>query len=303
MAADRLAYFQFYPRDFTSDDAVECMETEAVGAYLLLLCKAWHQIPAGTLPNDDLSLAKWARLSSKKWSQHRDSILRAFYIGDDGRLHQKRMEVEYAKALETIAKRSKAGSEAAAARWERMRDGCESHGDGMPNASESDANGNANAMRFDAIQNQNQNQNQNQKEKTPPTPRGLSLRDEVLRRWNSIDGVSHAKSMTASRAKALAARSKEPAWTESWQAAAEKVSASSFCRGGGSTGWVADLDWFLKPDTVTKILEGKYDDRQATNGHGGVDLFAGLRQSREIVEQLEGRQSGLFLESGEFHDA
>ena len=139
---------------------------------------------------------------------------------------------------------------------------------------------------------------------TPPNPqRGLSLRDEVLARWNSIDGVSHAKSMTASRAKALASRSKEPAWVENWQAAAEKVAASSFCRGGGSTGWVADLDWFLRPDTVMKILEGKYDDRPANSGHGGVDLFAGVRQSREIIDQFEGRQAGLFLESGDSNDA
>lgn len=51
---------------------------------------------------------------------------------------------------------------------------------------------------------------------------------------------------------------------EEWRAVFRRVEASPFCR--GSTGWVADIDWALRPDgkkpeTATLVLEGKYDDR------------------------------------------
>ena len=55
-------------------------------------------------------------------------------------------------------------------------------------------------------------------------------------------------------------------------AALDRVRSSSFCRGQNDRGWRADLDWFLRPDTVTKLLEGKYEDRNgngkpSSNGH------------------------------------
>ncbi len=81
--------------------------------------------------------------------------------------------------------------------------------------------------------------------------------------WNQIPGVTHVRSMTPSRSKSLSARLADSEWQRCWPDAIDRVSQSSFCKGGGSTGWKADLDWFLKPDTVTKILEGKYDDRAA----------------------------------------
>jgi hypothetical protein len=46
-----------------------------------------------------------------------------------------------------------------------------------------------------------------------------------------------------------------------WRAILERISASSFCRGENDRGWKADPDWLLKPDTASKVLEGKYDNR------------------------------------------
>ena len=40
-----------------------------------------------------------------------------------------------------------------------------------------------------------------------------------------------------------------------------EAAASPFCLGAGSRGWKADIDWFLRPDTVTRIMEGKYDPK------------------------------------------
>lgn len=40
----------------------------------------------------------------------------------------------------------------------------------------------------------------------------------------------------------------------------KKVSASSFLNGGGQRGWKASFDWIIKPENITKILNGDYDD-------------------------------------------
>ena len=44
--------------------------------------------------------------------------------------------------------------------------------------------------------------------------------------------------------------------------AIERAMGSGFLTGQNDRGWVMDLEFFLRPDTVTKILEGKYDDRE-----------------------------------------
>lgn len=109
-------YFPFYVNDFAADDVVEAMTTEQVGAYALLLCKAWMQTPAGTVPADDAILARWARVSARTWDRIKSGVLAAFALGQDGRYHQKRMEVEYAKLITTLEARSEGGRRSAEAR-------------------------------------------------------------------------------------------------------------------------------------------------------------------------------------------
>jgi hypothetical protein len=94
------------------------------------------------------------------------------------------------------------------------------------------------------------------KSKTP----AMTL-DELIQKWNAIDGVVHCRKPTDSRKRAFAARSKEPGWASEIDTALDRVSKSSFLRGQTDRGnWKADIDWILKPDSMTRILEGKYDD-------------------------------------------
>ena len=79
--------------------------------------------------------------------------------------------------------------------------------------------------------------------------------------WNGIPDVQHCRDATAKRIAAFRQRSKSDKWTQGVRPALDRVARSSFCRGRGKEGWIADIDWFLKPDTLTRILEGKYDDR------------------------------------------
>ena len=114
---DHPPYFPFYVDDFISDSAVDAMTNEELGVYVRLLCKAWKESPVGTVPDDDELLAKWCRMKPSSWRRVKTAVLRAFVLGD-GRWHQKRMELEWTKALVKIRIRSEAGSKGAKGRWQ-----------------------------------------------------------------------------------------------------------------------------------------------------------------------------------------
>jgi len=112
-----LPYFPFYPKDFANDGRVEAMSTEEVGAYILLLCKAWREEPVGSIPDCDRTLARWARLTPEKWSDCRSAVLLAFTKGTDGRWHQRRMTDEYEKLRTFYKTKQKAAKLGAQKRW------------------------------------------------------------------------------------------------------------------------------------------------------------------------------------------
>lgn len=49
--------------------------------------KAWHQVPAGSLPDDDARLCELAGISSRKWRRAREGALHGFIKCSDGRLY------------------------------------------------------------------------------------------------------------------------------------------------------------------------------------------------------------------------
>lgn len=130
---DRPPWFAFYPDVFASDINVEAMSTLQVGAYVLLLCKAWQADPPASLPNDDLILARLARVDAAVWTDMKSGVLVPFRLGTDGRLHSKRLRQEYDNALKRMrASREKAAG-AANARWSKAAD-CSKHAPSMPGA-------------------------------------------------------------------------------------------------------------------------------------------------------------------------
>lgn len=116
--ADHPPAFMFYPQDFASDSKVEAMSTEAVGAYILLLCKAWREEPPGSLPDSDDVLARWARMNLDRWTEIRSTVLAPFTLGTDSRWHQKRMRHEYSQLIKRRKVRAKAGQVGASIRWQ-----------------------------------------------------------------------------------------------------------------------------------------------------------------------------------------
>jgi hypothetical protein len=103
---------------------------------------------------------------------------------------------------------------------------------------------------------------------------------EVWAAWNAMAaaaGVPAAMKLTDARRKTILARAADPFWLEHWREALERIEGSSFCR--GSKGWTAKFDWFLKQDSVTKLVEGNYEDdrpAQPVNGKPLADYYAKL---------------------------
>lgn len=114
----------------------------------------------------------------------------------------------------------------------------------------------------------------------------------IIAAWNDDPNLIHVLKVNAGskRHTALKARLREYG-KETILEAIEKLRASDFCHGGGSTGWVADFDWFLRPETITKILEGKYDNRQTI---GKPDPYMDAIKNRvDVVDSWISEEGGV----------
>lgn len=85
-----LRAFAFMPLDigelFNSDTwMLACRNPFAAAACINLWGRAWHQVPAGSLPDDEALLAVYAGVPD--WAAVRDIALRGFVRADDGRLY------------------------------------------------------------------------------------------------------------------------------------------------------------------------------------------------------------------------
>lgn len=91
---------------------------------------------------------------------------------------------------------------------------------------------------------------------SPPNPHTPSFQ-EILNTWNAT--FASKAEATEKRRKAFKARSQDKAWVRNWREAIAKIRASPFCNGTNDRNWVASIDWFLRPDTVQKAIEGTYN--------------------------------------------
>lgn len=83
-----------------------------------------------------------------------------------------------------------------------------------------------------------------------------SVPEVVVEAWNALGRpFPHVMALPDKRRSALKQRLGDPVFREGWRRALEVVAKSSFHRGENDRRWVANLDWFIRPDTVVKLLE------------------------------------------------
>ena len=101
------------------------VKPEAFRAAVLLWCASWHQVPAGSLPDNDIELAKLSGygFAVQAWKKLRKEALQGFELCSDGRLYhrevaaralaawQSRLDHFFERAKERLRKANKARAE------------------------------------------------------------------------------------------------------------------------------------------------------------------------------------------------
>ncbi len=89
--------------------------------------------------------------------------------------------------------------------------------------------------------------------------------EQMMEMWNELASrypcLPTVRKLTGPRIKKAALRLSEIGGLEGWQEALEKIEISGHCLGNNDRGWVANFDFLLQPSSLTKLLEGNYDDR------------------------------------------
>jgi hypothetical protein len=103
--------------------------------------------------------------------------------------------------------------------------------------------------------------------------------------WNSLNsiGIPRCQNLTDVRKKALVNRLVDIGGIDGWRAMCDRIRGSPHLRGENDRGWTATFDWVLKPQNLTKIMEGNYDDK----GHRANEnpTTAAMRALRERVRK------------------
>jgi hypothetical protein len=126
-----------------------------------------------------------------------------------------------------------------------------------------------------------------------PLPLDRTPEAEALKIWNETAeriGLPIAQRLTDPRRKALKTRLSESGGIDGWKAALAKLEASSFLtgktgRGEGHENWRCDLDFILRQNKFTKLMEGGFDDTPSTTrtderGLGAVLAELGRQSTR-----------------------
>lgn len=102
-------FMQLYVSDFVGDTL--SLSTEHIGAYLLLLIALWNA--GGSLPADEVKLARVARLTVKRWKKVGSELLPFFEVSDGILTHHrltKELQKSAAQSLSRAAAGAKGGS-------------------------------------------------------------------------------------------------------------------------------------------------------------------------------------------------
>lgn len=99
-----LPYMPLFVADYLADAAH--LTTLQHGAYLMLLMNYWQR--GKPLPNDDVQLARIARMGRKEWNANK-AVLCAFFYEEENLLKHGRVEAELAKVAAKSLKCKKAG--------------------------------------------------------------------------------------------------------------------------------------------------------------------------------------------------
>lgn len=108
----------------------------------------------------------------------------------------------------------------------------------------------------------------------PLSQEGLPNIALVWNKWaaEKLPRVSEM-SPASQRYKNAVARWKEKPNEDYWVKVINRMNRSAFCLGENPRNWLADIEFLCRPDTHSRLLEGKYDDK--TKGSSYVPRVEG----------------------------
>ncbi len=102
---------------------------------------------------------------------------------------------------------------------------------------------------------------------------GLPILGEL---WNKhVTKLPKIRGCNGQRTRFAKNRWKENPDKDYWVEIIKKLEASKFCTGHNSNGWKASFDFFIRPESHFKILEGKYDDEHKGESTNIEDILNG----------------------------
>lgn len=247
-------------------------------AAVILWCAAWHQVPASSLPNDDRMLCRLAGLGRdlKTWGKVRSVALRGFVMCSDGRLYHPLIADLAIVAWQKKKRNVERTHNATEAR--RQRNG-QREGNVTSTKGEGDRKG----------------EEMEREEGTPLPPKpGESFNfDAVKTSWNLLaeeTGLAKVQALTEPRKSAIRRRFADIGGLEGWYVLLDKIRGSPYLRGGNDRGWRVVFDWVLKPENLTKIMEGNYDAR-TNSAHRAGSIDESWDQFDAVVDEAKRREN------------
>jgi uncharacterized protein YdaU (DUF1376 family) len=234
-----------------------------IGFYLVnLWAGAWHEVPAGSLPDDDDVLADLARCTPARWRKLRGDILAGWVRCNDGRLYH---PVVAEKAREAWAHKLAQRQRTQAARDARRQ-----------RLHTSVATSAAASVAASKGEGQGERKGQGEEEAAAPAPDV----EQAFALWNQAaarEGWPEVMFLNGPRRIALMARLCECGGLDGWRAALEAAARAEFLKGrdGAVHRWFT-FDWILQPDKFTRLMEGRYAERHRRDETDAGGLSATL---------------------------
>jgi hypothetical protein len=107
-------------------------------------------------------------------------------------------------------------------------------------------------------------------------PGAISAHQQVMQEWNMLGAPFRPIiGLTDKRRRTLTQRLKSRVWRDSWQKALEIVKETDWTRGKNDRQWVATFDWFIRPDTVVRLMEAGVEKKGQSARASAFDLVFG----------------------------
>lgn len=257
--------FQWYPKDFLTDENVDVMSLEQRGAYITLLSKCWIE---GSLPMEQTKLKAMCNHPSN-WDSIWEGLTPCFVENGQGRLINSRLEKERKKQKEWRTKSRRGGIISGKVRREKASKG----GSSMVQTKK-EPKGNSSSSVF-SLQSSTSSSKEKRKEKSSTANAVQGIVNLYNKHCPSLPKVQR---ISQTRKQKVRARLREFPEDEPWVELFKRVEASDFLTGRNGEWTSCGFDWLLKEANIIKVLEGNYDNKGRTAQVSFSDLTPELEK-------------------------